>query len=572
MEQIVKYLSDIKIIIVLATLFLLGAVLLISKSSKKRKAKKTFDAITYRYNSLKSKPLEFKLRKASALARVGEDLKAIVDSEVDNYNKILKDLKQLNLEILNCEDQLELGKIKKARESFSSIHKHLDKIESEADSLVKNIDIVLEQEAQLRQRINKQKDIYRDIKQVVNVSASNLAFNLSSIDEKMKTIERVFSKFEDSMASSKFAQSEALLIEQAENLRMIKNLISATPEYVHNARVLIPEKVKIIQDAYSKARLEGCNLEILQVEKTITNLSQAIKEELRRIKLGDMENIDDRFKNYHHDLEELLENINKEHQSVLACRKIFGKLRQMMSDVQKKIEIHYVLSKKVTERFGVNHHEKELDNELQNIELYLTMLVNLEKELDNSSSPATSVFLRAKELEINFIQFDNGVERIVTQLKNFYEEEESAKESLIELNILVNEIIVSVRRSKINSMADSYYEDLAYSTDKLAKLKLLMENDNLEISSLHDELQEVTSFVYNFYNHVNETVGYAKFSEQTIVFLNRFRSLNDEIDDCITKAELAFQNGEYSNALSKVLPLAQKMFPDNFADLIKEVN
>ena len=72
-------------------------------------------------------------------------------------------------------------------------------------------------------------------------------------------------------------------------------------------------------------------------------------------------------------------------------------------------------------------------------------------------------------------------------------------------------------------------------------------------------LQEAIDFVYQLYNNANNLVGIAIMVENAIVFGNRYRSSYPEIDSELTRAELSFQNGEYTKALKIAIQCIEKM-------------
>ena len=64
-------------------------------------------------------------------------------------------------------------------------------------------------------------------------------------------------------------------------------------------------------------------------------------------------------------------------------------------------------------------------------------------------------------------------------------------------------------------------------------------------------------------------VGIAIMVENAIVFGNRYRSSYPEIDSELTRAELSFQNGEYTKALKIAIQSIEKMHPGIYEKLIK---
>ena len=58
--------------------------------------------------------------------------------------------------------------------------------------------------------------------------------------------------------------------------------------------------------------------------------------------------------------------------------------------------------------------------------------------------------------------------------------------------------------------------------------------------------------------------------ENTIVFGNKYRSSYPDIDSELTRAELCFRNGEYTQALKIAIATIEKIHPGSYEKLIKE--
>ena len=87
---------------------------------------------------------------------------------------------------------------------------------------------------------------------------------------------------------------------------------------------------------------------------------------------------------------------------------------------------------------------------------------------------------------------------------------------------------------------------------------------------LNGTLQEALDFIYKLYNNVNNIVGTVVMVENTIVFGNRYRSTYADIDSELTRSELCFRNGEYTQALTVAIATIEKIHPGNYESMIKE--
>ena len=63
-------------------------------------------------------------------------------------------------------------------------------------------------------------------------------------------------------------------------------------------------------------------------------------------------------------------------------------------------------------------------------------------------------------------------------------------------------------------------------------------------------------------------IGVAVMVENAIVFGNRFRSAHPSMNTDLTRAELCFQNGEYTRALKIAIQAIENLHPGTYEKLI----
>jgi septation ring formation regulator len=98
----------------------------------------------------------------------------------------------------------------------------------------------------------------------------------------------------------------------------------------------------------------------------------------------------------------------------------------------------------------------------------------------------------------------------------------------------------------------------------------LLDEIPLNIAMLNSTVDETIDVVYRLYNNVNNLVGTVEMIENTIVFANKYRAYSPEMDAQLTRAELLFRNGDYTQAIKVALSAAEKIQPINYDELIKE--
>ena len=103
-----------------------------------------------------------------------------------------------------------------------------------------------------------------------------------------------------------------------------------------------------------------------------------------------------------------------------------------------------------------------------------------------------------------------------------------------------------------------------------ATISAILKTDPLDTRRLNALVNESIDFIYKLYNNVNNIVGMVDMIEHGIVFANKYRSSIPSMDSDLSRTELSFRNGEYTQALSIVLGAIEKIHPESFEQLVKD--
>ena len=145
-----------------------------------------------------------------------------------------------------------------------------------------------------------------------------------------------------------------------------------------------------------------------------------------------------------------------------------------------------------------------------------------------------------------------------------------ANKQLVKLQIIMNSMQVKIRRYKLPNISAAYEEDMNKANTYIHHLETLLKESPISIQLLNATLQEALEFIYKLYNNVNNVVGTVVMVENTIVFGNRYRSTYEDIDSELTRSELCFRNGEYTQALQIAISTMEKIHPGNYESIVRE--
>ena len=184
--------------------------------------------------------------------------------------------------------------------------------------------------------------------------------------------------------------------------------------------------------------------------------------------------------------------------------------------------------------------------------------------------PATTSLDGLKELYQNISTCNETLRDMRSKIEIANGDEDRVRKQVVKLQIIMNQMQVKIRKYKLPNISDTYEEDMNKANDYIHRLLNLLNEKPMNMQLLTSTLQDALDFIYKLYNNVNNVVGTVVMVENTIVFGNRYRSTYADIDSELTRAELCFRNGEYTQALTIAIATIEKIHPGNYESMIKE--
>ena len=252
-----------------------------------------------------------------------------------------------------------------------------------------------------------------------------------------------------------------------------------------------------------------------------------------------------------------------------GCKVIIATGRSLAAarEVLGPVEADYFVTAnggRVTDEQGKCLYENPMTQE----EMY-ALVKELRKTAQKNEVAASAQLIEYRELVKSVQLFGKDVETMKQMLTTACSDEERAKNQLVKLQMILNEVRLKTTCHRLPSISSQYNTDLQEGDRLIRRVRSVLEHTPLDVSELNADLQEAIDFIYKLYNNASNLVGIAIMVENAIVFGNRYRSSYPSIDSELTRAELSFQNGEYTKALKIAIQSIEKMHPGIYEKLIK---
>jgi septation ring formation regulator len=570
MNQFLSVISDIRVVIGIAVVVLILLVWLVVEKVRTRKYRKELEGLEHRYSDIKSVPLSMKMYKAAAIARVDQETTVKVNETKEVFDRSQTAIHRISANLAACEDAILVGKLRKADDLMADLEQDLSLTAKEVKELDSTLDNILAKETAERQEVTNLKNRFRALKSQAQENASLLSYNWDVIEQKIKNTEKMFSTFEEWMYSSDFEKASMELVTIQKSMNEIESMVETMPSLLRDARGVIPKMAETLHHDYLRYRNHGVYLNHLEVEKNIQLVSKSLKDDLDLLKNGTTDGVEEHLATYKERLTQLDEEVKKEGGAHDEMKELASETEEVAIKTASNANYINAAYQKDAAKYGLTGISDEITALMTQLSTLNEQKPSMLEQARNSQIPATTVLTTLGKYHEEYASCNESLTKIRKQIEVASGDEDRARKQLIKLQIVMNQMQVKIRKYKLPAISNTYEDDMQKANEYIHTLENLVEDHPINMQLLNGTLQEALDFIYKLYNNVNNVVGVVAMLEKTIVFGNRYRSTYADIDSELTRSELLFRNGQYTQALTVAIATIEKILPGNYESMIKE--
>ena len=490
-----------------------------------------------------------------------EKFKVIKDEEVPKITDALIEIEEL----FHNKDY------KKLKEKITQTELEIYYIKTKANFLLDEIKEITLSEEKNRETITKLKISYREIIAKYNSNKDDYKEVEAPLELQFENVDKLFSTFE--MAMDKNAYTEVGKIVRAidDTIGNLKIVIEETPSIVLLGKTLIPKKIEDIKAKSEKMISEGYNLDYLNLDYNIDESNKKIADVFQRLNVLNLEDsifelktILDYFDSIYNDFdkEKKAKKIYEEYSRTILVK--ITKLQKVNNNLYKKIDdikYSYDLTDEEASIIDVIHHElKDLRDEY-------------DKVIDLYRSKKSYYTKLAKDMEVINVKLTKTEEKLEMALRSLgslKEDELRAREQLDDIKGILKKAKSKVREYKLPVIPKEYYIELSEASMAIGEIVKELEKTPISIKILNTRVDTARDLVLKVYTNINEIIKTAKMAESAIVYGNRYRLLNKEVDLGLEKAENSFYKGNFKLSLENAISSINIVEPGIHKRLLEE--
>lgn len=570
-EVIFSILNQYKYYFIIGFAILFLVIIFATRSSLKRSLRKQFEGVEIQYNELMSIPILFKINKALGLAKLNPKVDEKVKECKVSFDDLSKSQERIVSLLADTEDALAYGKLKESKNLIEELDELVAYTLEQTTILDSKLETLLEQETQQRYEITQQKERFRKLKLTAQERSSVLGSSMDALDEQVKEIEHLFSAFEEWMYASDFTKAHEVSEDISEQIQLFEDRVNGIPKLYEFAKGLIPQLLEEVSKLFQGVRSKGVYVDHLEVPKNIGVLSEILRDDLIGIGQGEIIKTKESLLNSQKRLEQIAGQIQKEDkafnevndQSVL----VFDAIDYLMNEIIKLHEKSSVYEK----RFNFEGLEASMAEYRQQIDGYQELRLKIERMIEEEQIPASTILISVNELGQDVTILKNQFETMKQTIDQANSDEVRAEKQLLKLYLIINDVQVRIKKRSLPYISEKFEEDVKTALTYTRNVSSLLKAEMVNVKELNHSVDEAIDYIYKLHNNVNNLVGVVDMCENAIVYANKFRAYVPDIDSELTRAELAFNNGEYTQALSTIINSIDRYKPNTaYEEMIRD--
>lgn len=533
---------------------LLLVIVLIMKNKKKKSILATIDRLTKEKNLIIFSVLIAELAKASKLAN-NKKIEEEIKEWKDRFEKIEKeDIPKITDAIIEIDNLQADKQIKECEEKIIDVEKKIYHVKAKAVQLLGEIKDLTESEDRNREAITKLKSLYREVVFKYNKNKNDYSEVSSRIELQFENIDKLFSAFEVAIQNHEYEELGKIVKVLDDMINNISIVIEEAPTIVLMSTMILPKKMKDIESVATKMSREGYNLEYLNLEYNIEETNKKISEIMDKLNVLNLQDSIFDLKTLLDYYESIYTDFDNEKRGKKDYERGIINISERLSKVTSIIRNLYAEIANIKDTYDLSDEEimviDEINKELISVKDSFK-LIN-----DRTLSKVMPYSKLSNECEMVAVNLSKVEDKLETTLKNLgslKEDEARARDQLFEIKNIINSSKYKIKDYDLPIIPKNFYVELKESHDAIKEINIELEKKPISIKTLNLRVDTARDLALKLYQTATTTTKTAAMAEMAIVYGNKYRSSNEEVEKGLIASEKAFRKGEYKESLEIIL-------------------
>ena len=464
--------------------------------------------------------------------------------------------------LFEAEEYADKYRFKRSREVLIQTQRKMDEIEHLLSKMLEDLQVVVESEEQNKKNIVPIKERFHELRKTLLTKRGEFKEAIGYLESKLSSIEKQLAQHEEETANGNVILARDILGEVAVLLEELEKQVLDVPKLYKDIRVIIPYRLKELDNGVTEMLEDGYLLEHLKIEEFkqgLHNHLHVYEQGMQKATFDDVaEGLEETFEQLewiYNQLEKEVETrhlLKKElpvfeHDLELVGQNIL-KMNEEMIEVQKS----YILEERdFKTQESLDRVYKKLEKEFEEVDLVY-------KENHQAFS---ILFEKVEDMRGHLKELHANAKTYREKLDTLRKDEWKAKEILQGLKQKLIESRRRVQKSNLPGLPQSYITILDDANECLTDVKEALDQKPLDMEAIQRVLDEADHKVSLVLDKTIEMAESAILTEKLIQYGNRFRRSYNHVDAELKRAEAYFRSYNFVEAVEVAASAVESVDP-----------
>lgn len=551
-------------IIIVAVILLIVAIVLLYKFVIVRERNKRLQrTLSLKYSYFKSLLL-------------GEDSQHIRRIEsISNFNLLWKpkfqEFYKRFEELRDVDDRRASRAIQQINESFAKNSKEFKTTFNNNKSIIYNYEMKvtalnqdllneIKPETEIREEAVQDKEKYRIVKARYRESKKQLELVENQFDQIIQNIDNLFITFEETLSGAYFDEANQVALKIRQFIHQLDIALDKMPMLCVKTTMVLPTKIEQLSEKTKEVERLNVPIQHLFVKDAISNFNERIADIESRIKKFEIKHLDSELDKLDEEIDRLFTAFDSE----LEDKKVFEETFEQTYRNVNKVENHFIsLKNKLPKLQEIYLFSREDLDRVEQIQQAITDLSNIKRTVDgfihsSTKQPYSILTTKTNDLLIANNEVGQMIEDYFNFISTLRTDSEQAYNISREYFYYLKELEFNIRELSIPDFTNQFIPKINRMYVLINEILITVQNRPIKVmvvNKLKNELVHIHDEINVFFTKGVES---ARLAEETIVYLNRYRSEHSEVQQRLVDAEIRFNKGSFDDVYTDCFETLKK--------------
>ncbi len=539
------------------------------KRRQRKQLREKLDELERGRNLIVATPVMTELDKVKVIINNSE-----LESKYKDWTKrydIIKNQRyeEITDKLLEVDNLLEENDYKEARVAIVNLEMEIYKLRVSTDNLLDEIREVTMSEERNRAIVTKLKSRFRELERALESNKSAYGDVINNIELQFENIEKKFSDFEEVMEQNEYEEVVSLVKVLDEMIAHIGVVVEELPDLILLTDKILPNRIKEVRDTYEKLVAKDYPLEHMKVPYNLEQIENKVNDIKTRIKILNLEDSMFELKTFLDYLDNLFTDFEIEKKSKRLFDETAKAFKIKLQKVNRIVTDIYNQLDDIKNMYNLDS-EDLADLEQINKELYKVnnKFNDIIGDLKNKNYPYSKLKDRMMHLSSGFGKIEDDLNICLKSLGSMHDDEMRAREQLDEITELLKKCRAKIRHNPLPIISNNYFVELSEANDAIYEIVKELEKTPITIKTLNIRVDTARDLSLKLYSTTNEMVKTAKLCEMSIMYGNRYKPVDKDIEEGLDVAGQLFMKGNYKKSLETALAAINIIEPDIYKKML----